>query len=252
MAGSSQSPSPHQTSNPHQVCRPHFHHPPTLHYPWLQTASPVSTADKYPPWTHLNSTSSFPASNLGHSHHGKSGGSGSHHHPHNPFPFPPTPPKDTTPETVTPLSSQQEHYGSSAVASSVNGDDVKPPLLSIPHGGNGGMSNSLKNREGTLHGDDFYHPAEAHAYSLMPPQHNLFFRNRSPTAASSSGHATTTPHTATNFSSNSSSSSKSGASQRNKGRSSAGKHPGAPRRRRPRRRAVGPGCGAPRRSEERV
>lgn len=84
-----------------QVCRPHFHAP--LH-PWLSDATgakPLAHSNPWVPFSSGNTTTNDPDKSQ--SPGGGGGSSAPANQPHpNIFSFPPTPPKDSTPDSVAP------------------------------------------------------------------------------------------------------------------------------------------------------
>lgn len=85
-----------------QVCRPHFHAP--LH-PWLSDgAKPLAHSA---PWVPFGSSDPDKS---------QSPGSAPGAQPHNIFSFPPTPPKDSTPDSVAPSNGGAEYQSAVAAA----------------------------------------------------------------------------------------------------------------------------------------
>ncbi|XP_030763907.1 GATA-binding factor C-like [Sitophilus oryzae] len=127
-----------------QVCRPHFH--PPLH-PWLSEASAKPLAHSGP-WVPFGGGAGDPdKSQSPNTAPGQ---------PHNIFSFPPTPPKDSTPDSVAPGGAGSEYQ--SAVAAAMGAfmhDNPQSCALDVkPNGaliGGGGTNNSgsAKQREGS-------------------------------------------------------------------------------------------------------
>lgn len=122
-----------------QVCRPHFHAP--IH-PWLSDSKPLNHPSH--PWVPFGggdpdksqSPSSVPVSQ-----------------PHNLFSFPPTPPKDSTPDSIAPAGGQEyQSVVAAAMGAFMHENqqscalDIKP---SVGGGGGGGAAASNKQREGS-------------------------------------------------------------------------------------------------------
>ncbi|XP_065155255.1 GATA-binding factor C isoform X4 [Atheta coriaria] len=120
-----------------QVCRPHFHAP--IH-PWLSDSKPLNHPSH--PWVPFGggdpdksqSPSSVPVSQ-----------------PHNLFSFPPTPPKDSTPDSIAPAGGQEyQSVVAAAMGAFMHENqqscalDIKP---SVGGGGGGGAAASNKQRE---------------------------------------------------------------------------------------------------------
>lgn len=88
-----------------QVCRPHFHAP--LH-PWL--------SDGTKPLTHSAPWVPFGSADPDKSQSPSSAAAGGGGQPHNIFSFPPTPPKDSTPDSVAPTGGGAEYQSAVAAA----------------------------------------------------------------------------------------------------------------------------------------
>lgn len=127
-----------------QVCRPHFHAP--LH-PWLSDGTkPLAHSG---PWVPFGG---------GDPDKSQSPSSGPTSQPHNIFSFPPTPPKDSTPDSVAPTTAGAEYSAVAAAMGAFMHDnpqscalDVKPSAAiggsTGTTGGGGGGGN--KQREGS-------------------------------------------------------------------------------------------------------
>lgn len=121
-----------------QVCRPHFHAP--LH-PWLSDGSkPLAHSG---PWV--------PFGGGGDPDKSQSPSSAPPHQPHNIFSFPPTPPKDSTPDSVVPSAGADYQNAVAAAMGAFMHEnpqscalDVKPSSVGGAGGGGGN-----KQREGS-------------------------------------------------------------------------------------------------------
>nr|CAI5857824.1 unnamed protein product [Callosobruchus analis] len=139
-----------------QVCRPHFHAP--LH-PWLADGAKPLGHSAAGPWVPFGSAAAAQAAAVaagGDADKSQSPAQGGQ--PHNIFSFPPTPPKDSTPDSVAPPAGPDYH--SSAVAAAMGAFmqdqggpqscalDVKPGTNNNGGGGGGG-GGGAKQREGS-------------------------------------------------------------------------------------------------------
>lgn len=118
-----------------QVCRPHFHAP--LH-PWLSDSKPLAHSSPWVPFgggdpDKSQSPSSVPAQ------------------AHNIFSFPPTPPKDSTPDSVAPSGAGGPEYQSavSAAMGAFMHENPQSCALDVKPSGVGGAN---KQREGEYEG----------------------------------------------------------------------------------------------------
>lgn len=154
-----------------QVCRPHFHAP--LH-PWLSEGTkPLSHSGPWVPFAGSDPDKS------------QSPGSAAAQ-PHNIFSFPPTPPKDSTPDSVAPSAGGAEYQSAVAAAMGAfmhDGQqscalDVKPSQTngnkqregSDYEGGSSGMFNG--NFEGS-YGGTYGHGIHGGAYSPQGGKHQV-------------------------------------------------------------------------------
>lgn len=162
-----------------QVCRPHFHAP--LH-PWLSSDGAKPLAHHSSPWV------PFGGSDPDKSQSPSSGGPGGGQ-PHNLFSFPPTPPKDSTPDSVLPSGGAGAEY-QSAVAAAMGAfmhdtqqscaHDVKPSAGGIGAGsGNkqregseyeGGSSGMFNGNFDSSYGSPYGHGIHGAAASAYSPQ----------------------------------------------------------------------------------
>ncbi|RZB40070.1 hypothetical protein BDFB_008746 [Asbolus verrucosus] len=154
-----------------QVCRPHFHAP--LH-PWLSDgAKPLGHSGWVPFGGGDPDKSQSPSSAPG--------------QPHNIFSFPPTPPKDSTPDSVAPSAGAEYQAVAAAMGAFMHGGDnpqscaldVKPAAVGSTAGSKqregsdyeGGSAGMFNGNFESSYGSAYGHGIHGAAYSPQNKQH---------------------------------------------------------------------------------
>ncbi|XP_076266703.1 GATA binding protein grain isoform X1 [Rhynchophorus ferrugineus] len=152
-----------------QVCRPHFH--PPLH-PWLSDASAKPLAHSGP-WVPFGGGAGDPdKSQSPNTAPGQ---------PHNIFSFPPTPPKDSTPDSVAPSAGSEYQSAVAAAMGAFMHENPQSCALDVkPNGVASGANGSGKQREGSEYEGGMFNGNFESSYGASPYGHGIHAGGYSP------------------------------------------------------------------------